>query len=164
MQALPNPSAPPSRSEVKALVEEVKAGKPASLNALRALAVYHPALVVEETHADLASLARTALMHATFKDDMVLREGLRVKLRLLAAELAGDNPSPARRLCVEAVAFAWGEHWWISTLVAANQHSTPAWLRRQSGAHRRLMSSLKTLAQLTAAERPVRRSIFEEIG
>jgi hypothetical protein len=78
----------------------------------------------------------------------------------MATELAGPDPGPGRRLCIEAVLFAWLDHWHVSTLMAVkgNQRLTvdPHWVRRQQGAHRRLMASLKTLAQITALEERTR--------
>ena len=81
--------------------------------------------------------------------NLAFDEGLRAKLRLLVAELAEGPapPSAARKLVIEAISYAWLELWTITCTHPEDQV-------RRGGAHRRLMQSLRTLAQITAAERP----------
>ena len=59
-----------------------------------------------------------------------------------------------------AAAFAWADHMIVSMKAAANGlqgDGHPIATRRRNGAQRRLMTALKTLAQITAAEKPKRR-------
>jgi hypothetical protein len=169
VKALPGPITRPVRSRVERLVSAVKAGAPGALADLRAMADEHPALVAECTHADLVAMAETALVLAALPGDghAAMREGFHASFAAMAAELAGDGtPGPARRLAIQAAVFAWAEHWYVAAMAVTNPESTSnsGWARRQDGTHRRLMSSLKTLAQITAAERPVRRVVIEQAG
>jgi hypothetical protein len=161
---VPAPSPPPSKQELRKLIEEVGAKVPGALGDLYRLALAHPAAVVKATHADLVSLATEILVGTMTKDDGALYEGIQARLRMLITELSGDAPSPVRKLCVEAVAYAWCDHWNVSTLVAANPHHAlaPEWVRRQQAAHRRLMTSLRTLAQIAAVEKPKSKSPFDK--
>jgi hypothetical protein len=139
-----------------ALIKEVKAKVPGALKELREIALSHPELIVKETYGDLVKIAMGSAIHCTFKDDDALQECLRAQIRLKIAELAGENPSPICKVVVEAAVIDWVVWWRVSALIEANPNLqlSGAWLRRQNAAHRRLMSSLKTLAQIEAAERP----------
>jgi hypothetical protein len=84
-----------------------------------------------------------------------MRDAMRAKIKLLSAELEGAGPvSVARRLCIEAVVFAWLEHWCVAACTGGGNNASPAQQRRQNGAARRFLSSVKVLAQITALERP----------
>jgi hypothetical protein len=74
-------------------------------------------------------------------------------MEMLRRELAGEDPSPALKLVVEAVVFAWAEHWMHSTIAAAReQSSSPMELRRQNAAQRRFLTALKTYVQIATLE------------
>jgi hypothetical protein len=148
----------PTRARLLVLLKEVREKVPGALKELRAIALSHPELVVTETFGDLVKLAMGSAVLSTFKDDDALQECLQAQIRFKLAELAGENPSPIRKVVVETAVFDWVVFWHVSTLIEAN-HSlqmSRAWLRRQNDAHRRLMRSLRELAQIEAAERPRR--------
>jgi hypothetical protein len=84
----------------------------------------------------------------------------------MAAELAGENPSTARLLCAQAVAIAHAEHWMVTMQAASHgmqQDHYPKSIRKRNAAHKRLMTWLKTLAQITAAEQRKQRMTFNVI-
>lgn len=59
---------------------------------------------------NLEELAEATFVEREVTDDN-LRSELRAKMRLTAAQLAGDNPSTAVRMCAAAAVFAWADHW-----------------------------------------------------
>ncbi len=76
-------------------------------------------VVPKEFVCDIASIARSVFAKHLFPeakdDDEPGNPGIRTELQaqivLNALELAGENPSPARRLCAEVAAYAWAENW-----------------------------------------------------
>jgi hypothetical protein len=147
-----DPLPAPARKEVKALLGRVKAKEAGAYQELVRLAQAHPALVVEETAADLEWAARSVFASKNLKDaEFVL--GHETQMDRLYRDLAGPDPSPALKLVVRMVQFAWSEHWMHSTIAAAReQSSSPMELRRQNAAQRRFVTAIKTYVQVSAFE------------
>jgi hypothetical protein len=153
-------STPPTAEEVRGLIKEVKAGVPGAIGELRRCAMADPGLVIRQTFGDIVKLAYSGLLLKHVPNDRAIEEGVRAKVRLVIEELSGDGPvSPARKLCIEVVAYNWLELWCINFKVGSNELSSPAWIRRQSASHKRLMSSLRTVAQIARLEAPRPRPI-----
>jgi hypothetical protein len=148
----PDPGPAPAPKQVKALLARVKAKEAGAYQRLVRMAGDFPELVVEETAADLEWAAKTTFLSRNLKDaEFVL--GAETKLELLRRDLAGPGPSPALKLVVEVVVFAWLEHWALSTVAAARlQSSSPMELRRQNAAQRRYLTAIKTYLQVSAFE------------
>lgn len=163
MQALPTqPLSPDDLAKVKAEIRQVlddcKAGNPDALARLRKLGADHPDLVINATSADLFTLAVQALLKRCCGDPdpkkAAFEEVIKLRIRSLTAELAGENPSPIRRLCARAAAYADLE-FWLAQMVATNSKPfSPALDRRLNSAHKRYLAALKTLAQISRLEQP----------
>src|SRR4051812_4307549 len=97
----------PDDPTLRSLIRRLQDGDAAAAGELRALARAHPRAVVEATMGDLSELVVHRFMAGQLATSPATAEGVRAKLGLLRAELAGESPSPARRLVAEAVAFAW---------------------------------------------------------
>src|SRR5262249_38719795 len=123
----------------------------------------YPEPTIEATIGDTYRLAKQALRMVVIDDRSKeydhVREGMALKLKVLTLELAGEDPSPARRLCAQAAAFAYMEYWVIQSLATSNKWSSPAQLRRLAAAHKRHLSSLRCLSQIVRAEQPRPRPI-----
>jgi hypothetical protein len=153
------PSAPSDlEAEIRRAVAACKSGKPGAIARLRELGREYPAMVLDATIGDTYRWAKQALRMVLLADRSpgqdYVREGVALKLKTLALELAGEDPSPVRRLCAQAAAFAYVEFWLIQSAATANQWTGPAQLRRLAAAQKRHLASLRALAQIERAERP----------
>ncbi len=164
MKALPGNEAKPiknaHRKEIRALMIALCDDDRSGLPRLQELSRLYP----KEFVCDIASIARSVFAKHLFpeaKDDdepnARIRTELQAQIVLNALELAGENPSPARRLCAEVAAYAWAENWILcSTNVCTESTLT---IRRRTAANRRFLYSLKTLAQIEQAEQRPRRMV-----
>jgi aminoglycoside phosphotransferase (APT) family kinase protein len=86
-------------------------------------------------------------------------------MAVLARELAGDAPSPARLMLAEAAAFAHAEFWLMTLCTAHDFESSehPLNFKRRFAAQRRMESALRTLAQIRASEERGRRRVVVEL-
>ena len=82
---------------------------------------------------------------------------------LVTADLAGPNPSTARRLCAEQASFCWAEVWILNCVVAGNgiANQSDQFARRMTAANRRLMLAMKTLSQIALIESKQPKDIFD---
>src|SRR5262249_43883926 len=86
-------------------------------------------------------------------DDPDLAASLLARLELVAAELSGENPSPARRLVAQAAAFNWAEVWALNIGAAARvEDEHPGMVRRRTAAHKRFLASLRPLVAVARLE------------
>jgi hypothetical protein len=138
--------------EIATAAIAARTGDKAALAKLRELGAAHPDAVVLATIGDPARLARTALLHH-YREQPGTQEGVELKLDQLARELAGPDPSPARRLVAQAASYAYSEYWLVQ--MAATQHgwSTPAQIRRLDSAHARYLKATRTLVAIAQLER-----------
>jgi hypothetical protein len=163
MKAIEQPPLTPEEREaavtaIEAAVAGVQGGEKGAMARLRELGAQFPSAVIAATFGDTAAIARMALLHH-FENHPATQEGSRLMLDRLAAELAGPDPSPSRRLCAEVAAYSHAEHWLIQATATEKGWSTPAGIRRQDAAHSRYMKALKTLAAITRLEKPRPRPI-----
>jgi hypothetical protein len=88
------PAAPPSRTELAALLERAKGGDKTTLPALRA--VLRDPASVRALGGDLAEQVEQSFVGGIAGDDLGWREALTRKLDLLRADLLGPGPNPGR--------------------------------------------------------------------
>jgi hypothetical protein len=185
MKALPesakNANGSNARKRIHELIEKIAYADPdpAVIEELRRLGTLHPVCFAKEIGHSFATGARI-FMSEDMAKERKLKGQCYAKMVMLTRELAGDDPSPARRLCAEAASFAYTE-WWLLTMQAARtgiRKEHPLSVKRRNAAHRRYMTSLKVLSQIEAAEVKPRRmqvkvadteenifsSLFKQIG
>jgi hypothetical protein len=157
------PTTAEARAKIRALVKQAVTPGPDTIEKLRRLAKAHPVEFVAEVECELFHLAAFTIGSEEFKRTKKRADDLIARMQLLAVELCDGSPSLARRLCAQAVAFCWAEHWILSSVAAVNRVGNdwhPRSIRKRDAAHRRFMKSLKTFAQIVRAEaRPKRMQV-----
>jgi len=152
----------PVVEKIRQLVNAIVRGDQSAVPKLQAISRSAPRAFAREVEGAFPALAYYLLAKGEMPTDHKLRDDFVARMHLVAHELAGDDPSTARRLCSEAAAFAWGECWLLNMKAGAakvDRQSVES-SRRQTAAARRLMMSLKTVAQIAAAEsKPRRRAV-----
>jgi hypothetical protein len=153
--ACPLPASPPrkpTRHEARALMRQVADDVPGALAQWRELVRAYPEVAVDAACSNLYELAIYALGKHEFKTRECAQDGLAVKLRQLQADLAGEDAPPALRLTAQVVAFAWADHWILSTASAMHgvQLDDPWTVRRRNAACKRLLAAIKTHEQIRA--------------
>ncbi len=85
------------------------------------------------------------------------------RLILVTADLAGPNPSIARRLCAEQAAFCWAEVWILNCVAAGNgiTNQSDQFARRMTAANRRLMLAMKMISQIALIESKQPKDVFD---
>jgi hypothetical protein len=108
--------------------------------------------LVDANGADMARNAETALI-SQITNDPRRREALRRKLVLITADLSGPNPTAIEGLLARRAALCWLDAYYMDILSSLSMGVDTAdstlgeyYQRRQSRAHRRLLSACKTLA------------------
>jgi hypothetical protein len=101
---------------------------------------------------DLRHYAESSVIERVAGDNEMVRKAIQMKVNRLIAELAGPDPTPIERLLAERAAFCWLVTWRYETRLAQATDLTSKreefHHRRIDAAHRRYLSSLKTLAQV----------------
>jgi hypothetical protein len=140
--------------ELLATVKATMAGEKGALERLRALGAAHPRAMVLATRADLEKIAAEVLAkeYSGRPELAAFREGTLRRYEQVFADLAGENPSAARRVCAWRAAYAELESWVIGMKVAAANPAPKSLLARLTAAERRLMTALKTLEQIRVLE------------
>jgi hypothetical protein len=99
---------------------------------------------------NMAAIVERALLAGMFGTNLAAKEALVLKLAHLRKELGGPNPSPIERLLAERAAFCWLTVYEYERQYANSRNLPPKQAehhqRRIDAAHRRYLSSLKTLA------------------
>ena len=147
----------PIRAEIRRLTRSVANIGPESQNDIKRLTEIsqsHPHDFARAVSFDLAHMAYQLIAMTECPTSDKRLEDMVVRLEMMARSLAGDNPSEARRLCAQAVAFAWGEFWILNTKAAMEGVSkqTIEATQQRTAAQRRLMSAVKTLTQIVEIE------------
>jgi hypothetical protein len=108
--------------------------------------------LVDAHGADMARNAETALI-SQITNDPRRREALRRKLVLITADLSGPNPTAIEGLLARRAALCWLDAYYMDMLSsltigsgAVDSDLSDYYQRRQSRAHRRLLSACKALA------------------
>jgi hypothetical protein len=164
MRALPAPSVNSAakerlaakRAEIReAIYNLVHIRADGAITRVQALARDFPDVFESEVQSDVVRLARGILADKqSGMGSSKLRDDLLARMHMVAADLAGPDPSPSRRLCAEVASFAWAETWMLAIVVGGNrgeEQSRQASTRLQ-GAQRRLLSALRTHAQIESIE------------
>jgi hypothetical protein len=117
--------------------------------------------LVDANGADMARNAENALIFQITNVPRQ-REALKRKLLLITAEQAGPNPTAIERLLARRVALCWLDAYYMDILSSlmietgsADFSLSDYYQRRQSRAHRRLLSACKTLAVCRRLALPV---------
>jgi hypothetical protein len=160
---VPNPAAAACPAATRTVEEYVGWMKRAQNGDEAALPVVRELLAQEEAVNSFSShvvgRAEEAVVKAITGRNLLFREALLRKLRLLRAELAGPRPAAVERLLVEHVVACWlqvqqADRLWAQldnvTLAQGDYHQ-----RRQDRAHRRFLAAMKTLAQVRRLALPV---------
>jgi hypothetical protein len=138
--------------EIEAAAKAARSGDKAALAKLRELGATYPDAVIKATIGDPAQLARTAILHQ-YRNAPAAGEGVELKLDRLATELAGPDPTPARRLVAQIAAFAHVEYWLIQMTATQHDWSSPYQVRRLDSAQARYLKAVKTLTAISRLER-----------
>jgi len=161
-----HPPAPKGRDEQLAVLTKAQEGDTSVLSQLQAMFREDgPPLV--EFLGNMAALVESNLLSGMFGKDLATKEGLKRKLALLREGLAGPDPAPIERLLAERAAFCWLTVYEYERQYA-NSRNLPAkqaefHQRRIDAAHRRFLSSLKTLATVRKLALPaIQVNIAEE--
>jgi hypothetical protein len=115
----------------------------------------------EYIHTYRGILAKTASGGSPLNQEVMVERS-----RLLALELAGENPTPLERLLADRVASLWvlvelqemlGAAWYAQGI---SNRPSPAYMlqmvRLQESTHRRYLAAIKTLAQVQKLQGPSR--------
>lgn len=108
---------------------------------------------VWEQMGNLAFHAKEAMVKATVGNDKILQEAVHQEMARMHEELAGPAPTPLERLLVERVLLCWLHVHYADVIYAQKMKDlSREWgeyfQRRQDRAHRRYLSSIRTLAQV----------------
>ncbi len=149
------------QEELTVLLKRAQQGDPSVLPELQAALDANSC--VWEQYGDLGLQAEVALVQLAAGKDLLLAESLLRKLRALKGELGGASPSPLERLLAQRAAATWLQASYYDGLVAqardAGEARLKMLLKLQDAAHRRHLTTLKTLATvrklLTPAPSPL---------
>ena len=151
--------------ELQELTDEAEGGDKGARSELhRALRESAPEVVARCS--DTARTYRRILAETASGGDPLVQEAIAERARLMAMELAGENPTPLEVLLAERVASLW-------VLVELQEALNAAWYNRanenrlspaymlqmvrlQESAHRRFLAAIKTLAQVQRLQGPSR--------
>lgn len=145
-------SCPPSRGqETQALLERAIRGDPTCRTLLDALLdLPDRGGRIVELFGDVPGFAERAFVAQASGENVLLREALTRKMAGLRAELAGPEPTPIERLLAERAAYCWLVLWRYEEKLVNAKDLT--WKQAEfhqrwiDGAHKRYLSSLRTLA------------------
>jgi hypothetical protein len=145
--------------ELRALSEKAEAGEKGARQELnQALLKSSPAVIARASDVGRKSLHLLAGQLAA--GNPLTESALSARLDLMRAEIGGPNPSPLESLLVEKIVAVWMVAELLEVYIAAQlwtgqdrKHRVPAsalkpFISWQEQAHRRLLSAIKTLAQV----------------
>ncbi len=147
-----------------AILERAESGDNEVLPQLKAM-FDDPELGLSAVFGDLAKSCEKALVAAASGRNLLFKEGLERRVRALSDELAGPRPTAIERLLAERAAFCWLALHKCEAEESRSRGVTLAQAEYQrrmiDSAHRRYLSSLKTLATVRKLALP---SIQVNIG
>jgi len=101
---------------------------------------------------DVRHYAESTVIEKAAGDNEMIRKAIGMKMARLVAELAGPEPTPIERLLAERAAYCWLVLWRYESHLAGATDLTSKreeyHQRRIDAAHRRYLSSLRTLSQV----------------
>ena len=142
-------TAPATANDLRKLLVRAEKGDKTTLPALRA--VLQKETAVAMLGGDLAGLARENLVSRLAGGNLVLRESVLQKFRLLQAEIAGAEPTPVERLLADQVVLCWARLHDLELRLNQDERDfslaqVESMERRIDRAHRRYLGSIKMLA------------------
>jgi hypothetical protein len=153
-----DPPLPASPEELGSILGRALQGDESVVPRLRELIRADPERMLRICQGDLAwFVEETAIQRMVGKKNLLFAEGMRVKLELLRAELAGPDASPVERLLAERAALCYLDvhDWELRHNGAAmeardgllwDQHAQ--YQKMRDRAHRRYLQALKALAHV----------------
>jgi hypothetical protein len=149
---------PQTTDDLRAFLKRAQAGDPATLPVLRE--ILRDPHAIDLCGGDLARQAEAALVDKAAGKNLAFQEALTRKLELLRVEVTGLDPTPVERLLAERVAACWLQVHYYEALVHQKEPDLSLdqgeyHHRRLDRAHRRYLSSLKTLALVRKLAAPV---------
>ena len=141
--------ATPAKSEKESALDRAERGDEEAAALIRQT-------LTPEKMAGLASIVRTAersVIDRMMGKNLLARDSTCAQLAVLKADVGGPAPSPLERLLVDRIALCWLEVQYFETLYAQNMGEMTmaqgdSQQRRIDAAHRRYLSSIRTLAQV----------------
>ncbi len=132
------------------LIDRAMAGDESTVPAVRALVLAKPEMA--RRGGDLAGLVEAGWIRLLTKQNVFAREAMSAELQRLKSSLAGSSPTPIEQLLVDRVAACWVQANyadWTEATHGERTISQAEWAaKRQTMAHKRLLSALKTLAEV----------------
>jgi len=132
------------------LIDRAMAGDESTVPAVRELVLAKPEMA--RRVGDLAGLVESGWIRLLTKENVYAREAMSAELRRLKSSLAGPNPTPIEQLLVDRAAACWVQanhaDWTEATHGERTMSQAELALKRQALAHKRLLSALKTLAEV----------------
>jgi hypothetical protein len=145
--------------EVREIWDRARAGDPTVLRDLHKAYEQYPELV--QKFGDLVAHAEEALLTLATGACLLAREAIRRRLAQHRAELAADAATPLEMLLVDRIVICWLAVHADELALADHRRELPsaspavrAAQQRLDAAHRRLLTSLKALAQIKKLLRP----------
>lgn len=116
---------------------------------------------------NLAKDVERGIVEKIASDDVFAQETLPRNLKVMRQEIAGENPSPLERLLAERISACWLELQYFQAIYTQNLGNMTIpqgdyHQRRIDRAHRRYLSSIKTLAQIRKMGPAVQINIAEK--
>jgi hypothetical protein len=135
---------------VGSLIERAVAGDETTRSEVRALVLAKPALA--RFAGNLASQVEAGWLRLWAGKNVVSHEAMTLELEKLKSSLAGAASTPIEQVLVDRVAACWLQANYADAVEATHGDRTFAQaemaLKRQTMAHKRLLSALKTLAEV----------------
>jgi hypothetical protein len=153
------------RERMRELVRDYCRDVPNAIEELAEPARRYPQEFAAELEMDMTGMAVKGLINYELSKcdaySAKLRADWLARIGVMVHELAGENASPARRLCAALVALADTKFWLLMMQAGSTGVRTEAILstRRRTFAHKRYLAALKTFSQIEAAERRPRRMV-----
>lgn len=164
-QKSPEGSLVDDRKALRDVIERAQDGDKSVLLALQRVLKEEPK--ISSIFVDLASSLESSLVKRMANGDLMVEECMPHNLKEMKKELAGDDPLPLEKLLVERIAVCWLELQYFEILYAQNMGSfsivqSEHHQKRLDRAHKRYLSSIRTLAQIRKMGPAVQINIAEK--
>jgi hypothetical protein len=164
-QKTPEGSLVDDRKALRDVIERAQDGDKSVLPALQRALKEEPK--ISGIFVDLASSLESSLVRKMANGDLMVEECVPHNLKEMKKELAGDDPLPLEKLLVERIAVCWLELQYFEILYAQNMGNisivqSEHHQKRLDKAHKRYLSSIRTLAQIRKMGPAVQINIAEK--
>jgi hypothetical protein len=153
----PVQASPKTDDQLLAVANRAQKGDKTALPALREM-LKDPGLV-NALGGDLAMQAQLTLINKFSGENLLYKESLTRKVRLLRDELAGSNPTPLENLLVERIVACWLHLHHLEVIYAGKESMSlelgSYYQRSISWAQKRYLAAIKTLAVVRKLAVPV---------